>query len=75
MQTDQEVISLTKAAQMIPSRPSTASVWRWCVKGVRKRKLDSTIVGGRRYTTERAVAEFLKSLNLEAADELKADGC
>jgi hypothetical protein len=75
MKVDLQVISISQAARMIPGRPSVPTVWRWCVRGVRKRKLASTIVGGRRFTTERAVNEFLRSLNLDADYELKSDGC
>jgi hypothetical protein len=38
---------------------SLSTTWRWILKGVRGRKLESLSVGGRRYTSEEAFLRFV----------------
>lgn len=54
----EQVIPLTQAARLLPSRPSTATLWRWMQKGARGRKLETCIIGGRRYTSVEALQRF-----------------
>ncbi|HUQ69063.1 MAG TPA: DUF1580 domain-containing protein [Planctomycetaceae bacterium] len=56
----EELIRIEDAAAHIPSRPSRASVWRWILRGVRGRQLESTMVGGRRFTSREAIERFLQ---------------
>jgi hypothetical protein len=53
------LLDLTKAAKKIPTNPSRASIERWVRRGVRNVQLKTVMVGGRRYTTETAIREFL----------------
>lgn len=39
--------------------PSIATVRRWRIRGVRGVKLETLLVGGRRYTSEEALQRFL----------------
>ncbi len=50
-------------------RPSLSTVWRWVLKGTRGRKLQSTLVGGRRYTQREWVRDFLTNSGGSDADE------
>ena len=56
-------ITMTEAAgligEMVGKRPSSATVWRWAMKGVRGVRLESLRVGGTLYTTRAWVLEFL----------------
>lgn len=55
-------ITITAAARDIFSvAPETA--WRWTLRGVRGVKLQSFVVGGRRFTTRDACDRFLAALN------------
>lgn len=44
---------------LVPGRRvNLSTVWRWCLKGVRGRRLESVAVGGRRYTSREALTRF-----------------
>ncbi|MDZ4684032.1 MAG: DUF1580 domain-containing protein [Planctomycetaceae bacterium] len=61
-----DAIPLTKAADFVPGRPHSATIWRWATKGVRGVKLASWVSGGKRVTTLAAIEEFLRRLNAGA---------
>jgi hypothetical protein len=42
---------------------SPATCWRWALRGVRGRRLETFLIGGRRYTSREAVDRFLNHLN------------
>jgi hypothetical protein len=70
-------ITLTKAAQLAPGRPSTNCLWRWCRRGVLARtgeriRLRHVRVGGKIFTTELWLAEFGRQL--AEADRAYFDG-
>lgn len=55
-------LSVTAAARDIFGvAPETA--WRWALRGVRGVKLESYVLGGRRFTTREACERFLAALN------------
>lgn len=52
------IISVTEAPKHIPGRPSVATIWRWVLNGTRAGKLDSILIGGRRFTSVEAIQRF-----------------
>ncbi len=52
------VFPVTDAPKHIPGRPSQASVWRWVLQGVGGIKLESILVGGKRFTSAEAIQRF-----------------
>jgi hypothetical protein len=64
------LISLSMAAKTLPKPPSPACLWRWHRKGVRGVRLETVVVGGRRYTTAAAWREFVEMVtaNTTVAD-------
>lgn len=52
------IISIAEAPRHIPGRPSLATVWRWVLNGTRAGKLDSILIGGRRFTSVEAIQRF-----------------
>ena len=56
-------IPFSKAAGHIPGRPHVSTLHRWRLDGVRGAKLETFLVGGRRFTTQEAIARFLGHLN------------
>jgi hypothetical protein len=42
---------------------SLSTVWRWCLKGVRHAKLESVVIGGRRFSTTEAWQRFVAATN------------
>jgi len=59
------VISFPDAAKVLPaaSRPSYATFWRWWRRGVRGVKLETLLIGGKRYTTAEAMQRFVAALS------------
>ncbi len=58
-----ESITLAQVAAIFKPRKHVNVVRRWCVNGVRGVLLESHLIGGRRYTTREAIAEFLMKIN------------
>ena len=53
---------------LIPGNPSFATRYRWTLKGLRGgTKLESVLIGNRRYTSTEAVDRFLIALNAPKA--------
>ncbi len=52
------VIPIAGAPQHIPGRPSVATVWRWVLSGTRAGKLESILIGGRRFTSVESIQRF-----------------
>jgi hypothetical protein len=67
---ENEYIPINVASQFIPGRPHRATIWRWCLKGIRRNgatvKLSTVAVGGRRFTTKEFIAAFLRACNGDA---------
>lgn len=57
--------AFNQAARVLPkgSRPNQSTWWRWWRHGVRGVRLETVIVGGKRYTTDEAVLRFVAALN------------
>jgi hypothetical protein len=60
------LLSISQAAKPLPNPPSPACVWRWHSKGVRGIRLETVVVGGRRFTTAAAWREFVEKLTAAA---------
>jgi hypothetical protein len=72
MQTDDKtdrLITFNEAGRLLPeqSRPAISTWWRWWRRGIRG--LRTVVVGGRRYTTENAVEEFIAATTAAANGE------
>ena len=65
------VVPIAEAPRHIPGRPSLATVWRWVLSGTRAGKLDSVLIGGRRFTSVEAIQRFAEQ-STAAADGVTA---
>jgi hypothetical protein len=54
----ENVFPIAEAPKHIPGRPSIATVWRWVLRGCAGTKLESILIGGRRFTSEEAIQRF-----------------
>ena len=66
-------IPFPEAPKHIPGRPHISTLHRWRLRGVRGRRLETFLTGGRRFTTIEAIARFLhpgdsESVNATARD-------
>jgi len=57
-----ESISLLAAARMLPGDVHENTVRRWAKDGVQGVVLDTWMIGGRRYTSEQAILDFVDQL-------------
>src|SRR5262245_66623007 len=68
----ESLISLPEACRIIPGRPHLATVYRWFQRGVRGGiKLETALVGGRRFTSREAVQRFVDRLSGDRSDALQ----
>lgn len=63
------LLSLTDAAKTLPGRPHISSIFRWVARGVRGVKLESVLVGGRRFVSREALERFSAAVTAAAAGE------
>jgi len=52
------LIPLSEARSRFPGRPSAATLWRWRLKGINGRRLESVALGGKIFTSIEALARF-----------------
>lgn len=60
-------LSLAAASRLVPGRPHTSTLWRWCRRGVLARsgeriRLKHIRLGARVFTTREALDEFGRAL-------------
>lgn len=65
-----EYIPLRVAAAKLPGRPHVSTLWRWATHGVGpdRRRLETVLIGGRRYTSLEALERFVASLSGHKAE-------
>ncbi len=57
------IVAINDAGDHIPGRPSRATVWRWVMHGIRGHRLESMLIGGRRYIAVDAIDRWLQAIN------------
>ncbi|HUY36404.1 MAG TPA: DUF1580 domain-containing protein [Pirellulales bacterium] len=60
----EETLDLATVARSLPGKPHPATVWRWYRHGLRGQRLETIVVGGRRYTSREALARFVAATTL-----------
>lgn len=76
-QFDEPVMTLVEAAGWLERRfgrrPNVVTIWRWAIKGLRGARLRTISLGRYRYTTERALEQFIADTSL-SDDERRPAG-
>jgi hypothetical protein len=54
----ESLLTLSKAAGVLPGQPHVSTLFRWATRGVRGVKLETCLLGGRRYTSRQALQRF-----------------
>ena len=62
----EQILTLTQAAKSLPGRPNISTLWRWYTQGVRGCRLETVMIGGRRYTSVQALQRFADRLSRPA---------
>lgn len=57
---NEDVVSLNDAAKILPNRPHVSTMWRWYKRGVRGIRLETAVLGGKRYTSKEAIQRFVE---------------
>ena len=52
------LLTFPQAAKFLPGNPHISTIHRWRLRGVRGCKLDTVLVGGRRFTSAEALERF-----------------
>ena len=50
----------SEAAKVFPGRPNSSTIWRWHKCGIKGIRLETIVVGGRRYTSREAIGRFIE---------------
>lgn len=65
----EKLITLQQAAALLPGENGKSvnpqTVWRWTMRGLRGVRLETVVIGGRRYTSREAVCRFAAALTAE----------
>lgn len=66
----EELIAVRDIPKHVPgNRPHIGTCWRWILSGTRGVKLESVLVGGRRYTSTEALERFFSATTAAASGE------
>jgi hypothetical protein len=57
-----------------PGRPHHSTALRWALRGVKGVKLETVVIGGRRYTSDQAFARFVQRLNAAQTEQGEVRG-
>jgi Protein of unknown function (DUF1580) len=55
----QSLVLLSKAGECLPGKPHPSTISRWASRGIRGVRLETCLVGGRRYTSREALQRFI----------------
>jgi len=69
--TSEQMIPFQKASSHVPGRPHISTLHRWRSRGARGARLESLLIGGRRYTSVEAIQRFLAAGTDEPEDDQK----
>jgi len=62
----EDLMPVSGVPKILTTRPHVSSCWRWVYVGVRGIRLETVIVGGRRYTSREAVDRFVSQTTASA---------
>ena len=61
------LISWQQVAKHVPGDPHISTLHRWRLRGVRGKKLETLLVGGKRFTSREAIDRFIAAGNADDA--------
>ena len=62
----EKLLSFPQAADSLPDRPHLSTLHRWRMRGVRGVRLETVLVGGKRYTSTEALSRFFRATTAAA---------
>ena len=64
--TTETLITMRQAAAMLPERPHLSTLHRWRIRGIHGARLETLLLGGRRYTSREAMQRFAAAITAAA---------
>ena len=61
----EDLIPFELAENEIPGHPSRCTLFRWAFKGVRGARLETLLIGNRRFTSREAIGRFITAQNAD----------
>ncbi len=58
---NEQLVPLLDSKKLFPIAPDTSTLWRWCLRGTRRAKLETVLCGGRRFTSREAIQRFIRA--------------
>ena len=71
----EHLVTLTEASRIIPGSPHFSTLWRWYQRGIRGTRLETVIVGGRRFTSREAIKRFIARTTAARDGHHRQGGC
>ncbi|MGD0896640.1 MAG: DUF1580 domain-containing protein [Thermoguttaceae bacterium] len=65
----ERLFSLADTAKTLPGRPAISTLHRWRLRGVRGVRLETCLIGGRRFTSREALERFISATTAAANGE------
>jgi hypothetical protein len=62
----ESLISFQEATQHAPGEPHISTLHRWRLRGIRGVRLETCLIGGKRFTTKEALDRFFESVTTVA---------
>jgi hypothetical protein len=69
---DEKLLSLGQACRVVPGKVNPSTIWRWHRLGVRGVKLETVVLGGRRFTSREAIGRFAQASTRAAESHTSA---
>ncbi|MCR9115793.1 MAG: DUF1580 domain-containing protein [bacterium] len=63
----EDFVPFSKAPQLLPGRPHISTLHRWRIRGLKGVKLQTILVGGRRYVSKDELLRFVNQLSDETS--------
>ena len=62
----EHMLSISAAARELPGHPHVSTLWRWINHGVRGIRLQTVLIGGKRYTSRESLQAFVEQTTAAA---------
>jgi hypothetical protein len=62
----ESLLAVTTVPAELPDRPHISTIWRWINRGCRGVRLETILIGGKRYTSLEALQRFVEATTVAA---------
>ena len=65
----EQLLSLRAASKLLPDNPNLSTLYRWFMRGCHGVKLETVLIGSRRYTSRESLQRFAERTTAAATGE------